>query len=457
MGGVALRRWLTARATGPVAAFAAVAVVMAASSAGAAAPTQGPALAFAPGKAEAANGSAPEYTAAGVCGSDHETYLKELVHTAPTSLTVKHEWGDIVPGGKQVMVSGTVTTAHAGPGDLPMSHPFGDDLSMDVALDPQFREFSRQLGVPDAAVPRDELHLEISAGMIPHVRRPPSTAGGQAGQTWRQLSDFNLSGLQPGFEQPAVGDRMAVMGRWIIDCGHEDYGTELHAISFLAWAHEDGKRTVVHTYFNPYRDTELYSPDANVLGQVNNRRRTSSPDVKEFPPYFVDEVVRLLQGKINHLRSQELVEATVASPAPWRVCAPQGTSGRHTTVRYDIVARPGVTVRATTDNASGCATLRTDFGRAYRPAELKLRQCVLPWDFLDALASGAIGSPVDVRALIKSYVPEQVHPLVDHDPDTTCGDALAGPSVHARPTGRAVRTDARQPFPFYGVITVSRT
>jgi hypothetical protein len=451
------RGWFMACATGPVAVCAAVALLVGVAAVGAAAPTQGPDLAFAPGKAEAADGNPPVYTAAGVCGSDHETYLKELVHTAPTSLTVKHEWGDIVPGGKQVMVSGTVTTAHAGPGDLPMSHPFGDDLSMDVALDPQFRVFSRQLGAPNAAEPRDELHLEISAGMIPHVRRPPSTAGTPGGETWRQLSDFNLSGLLPGFEQPAVGDRMAVMGRWIIDCGHEDYGTELHAISFIAWAHQDGSRTVVHTYFNPYRDTELYGPDAKVLGEVNNKHRTSSPDVKEFPPYFVDEVVRLLQGKIDHLRSQELVEATVASPAPWRVCAPTGTTGGLTHVRYDIVARPGVRVRATTNNASGCATLWTDLGRTYRPAEPKMRQCVLPWDLLDAVAGGAIGSPVDVRQLIKSYVPEQVHPLVDHDPDTTCADALAGPRVHARPTGRVVRTDRRQPFPFYGVITVSRT
>jgi len=120
------------------------------------------------------------------------------------------------------------------------------------------------------------------------------------------------------------------------------------------------------------------------------------------------------------------------------------------------VARPGVTVRAATDDKSGCATLRTDLGHAYRPAAPQMRQCVLPWDYLDEIAGGAIGSPVDVRQLIKSYVPEQVHPLVDHDPDTTCADALAGPRVHARPTGRAVRTDARQPFPFYGVITVSR-
>jgi hypothetical protein len=438
------------------AAVGAVVVLAAVASGGAGAQTTGPALGFVPGKAEVGNGSPSEFSAAGVCGSDHETYLKELLHTAPTSLTVKHEWGDIVPGGKQVMVSGTVTTAHAGPGDLPMSHPFGDDLSMDVALDPQFREFSRQLGVPDAGEARDELHLEISAGLIPHMRRPPSTPG-KAGQTWRQLSDFNLNGLLPGFEQPAVGDRMVVMGRWIIDCGHEDYGTELHPISFIAWAHQDGASTLVHTYFNPYRDTELYSPDAKVLGEVNNKRRASSQDVKEFPPYFVDEVVRLLQGKVDHLRSQELVEATVASPAAWRVCAPSGTTGPHTTVRYDIVTRPGVRVRATPDNTSGCATLRTNLGHGYRPAEPKLRNCVLPWDYLDAIAGGAVGAPVDVRGLIKSYVPEQVHPLVDHDPDPTCADALGAPRVHNHPTGRTVRTDARQPFPFYGTIAVSRT
>jgi hypothetical protein len=430
-------------------------VLTAAASSGGAAPTRGPELAFEPGRAESANGSPPAYTAEGVCGSGTETYLKELLHTAPTGLTVKHEWGDIVPGGKQVMVSGTVATAHAGPGDLPMSHPFGDDLSMDVALDPPFRAFSRQLGVPDASEPRDQLHLEISSGMIPHARRPSRTAGGP-GQTWRQLSDLNLAGLLPGFEQPAVGDRIAVMGRWIIDCGHEDYGTELHPISFLAWAHQDGNSTVVHTYFNPYRDAELYSPDVNILGQVNDRRRTSAPDVKEFPPYFVDEVVRLLNGTVDHLHSQELVDATIASPAPWRVCAPTGTTGRQTTVRYDIVTRPGVQVRATTDAKSGCATLRTELGARYRPAEPKLRLCVLPWDYLDAIAGGAIGSRIDVRQLIKSYVPEQIHPLVDRDPDTACADGLTAPKVHDHPTGRTVRTDAHQSFPFYGVITVSR-
>jgi hypothetical protein len=62
-----------------------------------------------------------------------------------------------------------------------------------------------------------------------------------------------------------------------------------------------------------------------------------------------------------------------------------------------------------------------------------------------------------VRQLIKSYVPKQVHPLVDRDPDTTCADGLAAPSVHAQPNGQSVHADAHQPFPSYGVISVSRT
>ena len=64
-----------------------------------------------------------------------------------------------------------------------------------------------------------------------------------AGHSWRQASDVDLTGFIPGFDQPPVGARSLAMGRWIIDCGHDNYQTELHPLSFLSWVRSTGSGT----------------------------------------------------------------------------------------------------------------------------------------------------------------------------------------------------------------------
>lgn len=399
-----------------------------------------------------ANGRPLDFTAVQTCGSDKANYLAELLNTSPADVKVLHEWGDVVFGGKQVLVSGRVTTTHLGPTDLPPSHPFGDDLSMNVALDKPFLPFTRSLGPPEG--PAGQMHVELSAGLIPHQTRPSSAA---AGQTWRQLSDFNLTGFQPGFEPPAVGDRIVVMGRWIVDCGHPNYQTELHPMTFVAWAHESGATTVVHTYYNPYRDTETYSPDTASLGRVGDRSRLDRSDSQPFPRYLIGEVLRLLNGGgADHLRSQELLEENRTSPVPWEVCAPKGAAGHNVDVSYDLVTRPGVEVKVTPEANSGCASVQVTLTPAYQAVDAKIRSCVLPWTYLDQVARQALDTAVDVKSVIDGSVPDGVRPAVDRDPQTSCADALAGPAVATAPQGQSVRTDPGQPFPVYGTVTVQR-
>jgi hypothetical protein len=315
-----------------------VALVAAACSSTQTAQSSAPVAGWVNGTAETTNGTPPAFDAASACGSSTDTYLAELLHKAPTDLRVMDEWGDTVPGGKQLLVSGNVATVHLGPGDLPVDHPFGDDLSMDVNLDQPFQVFSRQLGTAHSDVKPNQLHVEISSGLIPHLPRPSSAV---PGQTWRQLSDFNLNGFQPGFDRPGLGDRILIGGRYIVDCGHPDFHTELHPISFLAWAHRNGSSTVVHFYSNPFRDTELYNTDLAVLGQVNNTSRLSDPQTKPLPPFLVNDVVGLISGKVDRLSAPELVQAiSPPSPAIWQVCAPSGTSGT-LRVRYDLRTAPG--------------------------------------------------------------------------------------------------------------------
>ena len=406
-------------------------------------------LRWAQGQAESANGSPPSYTAAQVCGSDTATYLAELANGGnPLQAKVVREWGDIVSGGKQVLVSGSVAKTHLGPQDNPITHPYGDDLSMDVALEPQFTPFSRQLGPAEEA--NGQMHVEIASGLIPHERRASQAS---ASQTWRQLSDFNLTGFQPGFSKPALGDRVLVMGRWIIDCGHPNYGTELHPMAFVAWTHRQGAATVARAYFNPYHDTELYNGDASVLGKVGDTSRIAGS--RFFTQYFAAQVLRAIAGTVDHLSAQELVDATHTSPAQFEVCAPAGTSGGHLQVDYDLVVRSGVDVTVTPEPSAPCARVTTSLGSAYTPMDARLRQCVLPWAFLTQIAGQAYGASVDVRAVIDRFVTAPAaRAIVDRDPGTTCADALAGPHVDPAPSGQHRRVDDTQPFPFYGVVTV---
>ena len=80
----------------------------------------------------------------------------------------------------------------------------------------------------------------------------------------------------------------------------------------------------------------------------------------------------------------------------------------------------------------------------------------MPWDYISRIAGAALGANLDVRALIKKYVPQQAWPLVDQDPLTGCGDGLSGGPVSPQPTAQAVQVDPNQPFPYYGVITLQR-
>src|SRR4051794_29877422 len=177
------RRWpARLRVLAAVALMAAACTSKKASSPGS---TEG--LAWQSGKAEAANGTPPSLSAEAACGSATETYLAELLHTSPTQTKVAHEWGDVVAGGKQVAISGAVATTHLGPTDLPMSHPFGDDLSMDVKLDKAFVPFARSLGPAES--PPGTMHVELSSGLIPHR---PTPSGNRSKQTWREASDIDL-------------------------------------------------------------------------------------------------------------------------------------------------------------------------------------------------------------------------------------------------------------------------
>src|SRR5438552_3555096 len=81
---------------------------------------------------------------------------------------------------------------------------------------------------------------------------------------------------------PQDGDRTAVYGHWIIDCGHPDFHSEVHPPSFMSFAHQDGNTTVVHAFADPYYEDQLFNPDPSLANQLSNTARLSDADTVPF-------------------------------------------------------------------------------------------------------------------------------------------------------------------------------
>jgi hypothetical protein len=449
-----------------------------------------PILGFNDSEAIAANGpfpgdgTVPETTPAQVCGSDTRAYLTELIDTPPEYVTVIDHWADIIAG-KEMMVSGIVHDVGLGGIDLPFDHPFSGDVNFEVELDPPYAGLAKLLGTagndPDVASAA-WLHVEIERGQLLHD--PAAVIHGPAtGEPWDILltappqSTLNAdayTGLQPDYI-PANGDRIVLMGRWIIDCGHTDFHAELHPLTFMAFGHAVGNKTVVHAIANPYRVTQRYTV---ALGGAGANQVNTSRLGMPFALFLENEVLRFVISQRDHLEAPVLLEATRPQPVDWQVCTPPGTSGSTLQIVASFVKRHRVRVRVRrirdAEGGSHCVRVVTRARRSYTPQDPPQRQCDLPWDWLNVQAAdqGGFGAGFDLRPFIKDAIQQETAGVlsqelidaaiarVDNTLTSVCFDPLAGPLPDPQParlprTWRRVRIRADQPFPFYGTIELS--
>jgi hypothetical protein len=170
-----------------------------------------------------------------------------------------HEWTQVLNPSEEfevnpVSISGTaVLPPENGPTgissvDCPFTHPFGFDWNCYIA--------------PDPDSPYTSLLAPSNTGYDPLTGKtdPDFTAANihanSLGLTLRNgvlglETDCNLI---PQEYRARDGDRVAVFGRWIVDCGHDDYHTEIHPplIFVRAWSTPDNKRTLSHVITRPY-------------------------------------------------------------------------------------------------------------------------------------------------------------------------------------------------------------
>jgi hypothetical protein len=130
-----------------------------------------------------------------------------------------------------VGVSGTAVLPQLSGDDLPFTHPYGYDWEVFVAPDAPYANLlapSNQAGAPNMA---DDYKQALQ-----HATANP-TQGGLGLGTPGLLGMETDQGLLPSNLRAQDGDRIVAFGRWIADCGHEDFHTEIHPPLLIASGH----------------------------------------------------------------------------------------------------------------------------------------------------------------------------------------------------------------------------
>lgn len=408
-------------------------------------------LGFDDAAATAANGDYPAADPTTVCGADDRRFLAELVNGSPLDYKVPLRLADIKPSPSEVMVSGVATHVVVGAGDFPFDHTFGSDFNMDVALDPPYTEAGQNFGVVGG-----DLHVEIAAGQLPHEEGEPGPA---SGQEWEDMSARSRQGIFDRFI-PEVDSRVLVMGHWIVDCGHLNFQTELHPITFMANGRVIDGKTVVDAFFNPYRETQYYHPDPEKALDFDDTSRLTDPATAPFPLALISSILRIQDAapepytSIDHLESWALLEASRTSPVSWFVCAPPGSTGKRLEVKYHWITRPGVEIEVVSLEESSCAEVHVTLGSS-TIAPPAPRVCVTPWEFLNEVAGEEAGvEDLDLQAQLGAFVAPQFKSRLDPSPIMNCYDPLAGPELESEPTGQRVEVVDDLLIPFYGTVSV---
>ncbi len=154
--------------------------------------------------------------------------------------------------------SGTALLPQLSGKDVPFTHPFGFDWEFFIALDAHY-----QLTLPAAS----------NGGFFPSSNAGPDQEYQDA---VREAFRFGLAtprgvlgletdrGLIPELYRVQNGDRVAVFGRWIGDCGHDDFHTEIHPPLLLAAARAGagGEATRTTLIANPYLVSQYFGDGA---------------------------------------------------------------------------------------------------------------------------------------------------------------------------------------------------
>jgi hypothetical protein len=147
--------------------------------------------------------------------------------------------------------------------DVPMTHPFGNDFEFYVAADDKYKHV---LGESNAGRNLPPPGQEVPSGQ-PKVDDEYRKYWHQAG-LWNIQTKAGLVGVEIDRDLVPLDfqdlawerSRTVVLGRWIVDAGHDDFHTEIHPPLLMVFARtEDGaKRTHAKLVGRPFSSSQVF-------------------------------------------------------------------------------------------------------------------------------------------------------------------------------------------------------
>lgn len=362
----------------------------------------------------------------------------------------RYEWTQAVAPSEQydreaIGVSGTailVGNNGISPTDVPFLHPFGFDYEFNIAPDPQFNPLLAQGNTAPTSTDYSSTKTYASEQLGLAV---PGTLGVETDQD-----------LVPAAYRVQTGDRVVVFGRWIVDCGHDDFHTEIHPPLLHVCARPSPA--------DPTQQTEVYVVGRPYLiGQEFGDGALREHLIKE---------VAKVEGIIFIPLSLRVEAHPQIMPKPFdglhsfdfivRPPSPRQASSDMLQVSFDFTTRKGVTVEAYPVDSDAVRVVVTMNSSDYTPPhlpkkhdwsvsrdELQKSTDAYEWAFwLSVVFNPVAAAIIDRGILTDRYDAPQA-------PDVQPSEySFLNIPVSDLPNPLPVSVDDSQPFPIIGWLKV---
>ena len=179
----------------------------------------------------------------------------------------RYEWTPVYSAAGQYgsveALSGWALNSHQSTDDVPFTHPFGKfDYEYQVLPDTQYSALLAPHNTDDDQERVPARAQAITLGLL------PSSAGSPQAPVGFMAVEQDM-GLVPEAYRPNNGDRVAVFGRWIIDCGHNNWQSEIHppTVTVVGRSEPAARLTHVDIVANPYLVSQEFA-HGGIYGQL---------------------------------------------------------------------------------------------------------------------------------------------------------------------------------------------